>query len=118
MGLRIALLGMDKVREFGGIAKEEDGSVVEDPVKIAFVGADLDGKATGIAGSVRRTRLATDCRETNGSTGSVADLFEEGGAGEVGNVVRHLKVAMRASTLSVDLNNSKYEWYSNRLEVL
>jgi len=55
MGLRIALLGMDKVREFGGITKEEDGSVVEDPVKIAFIGADLDGKPTGIAGSVRRT---------------------------------------------------------------
>lgn len=55
MGLRIALLGMDKVREFGGIAKEENGSVVEDPVKVAFISADLDGKPTGIAGSVRRT---------------------------------------------------------------
>lgn len=117
MRLRVALLGMDKVREFGGIAKEEDGSVVEDPVKIAFVGADLDGKATGIAGSVRRTRLATDCGETNGSTGSVTDPFEEGGAGEVGDVMRHLKVAMRAGTLCMDLSSSRYEWYSNRLEV-
>jgi len=53
MRLRVALLGMDKVREFGGIAKEEDGSIVEDPVEIAFVGANLDGEPTGIAGSVR-----------------------------------------------------------------
>jgi len=109
MGLRIALLGMDKVGEFGGIAKEEDGSVVEDPVKIAFIGADLDGKPTGIAGSVRRTRLGTDCGETNGSTGSLANFLEEGGAGEVGDVVRHLKVAMRASTLSMDLSNRRCE---------
>ena len=44
---------MDKVRELGGIAKEEDRSIVEDPVEIAFVGADLDGEPTRIAGSVR-----------------------------------------------------------------
>ena len=55
MGLRIALLGMDKVRKFGGIAKEEDRCVVKDPIEIAFVCADLYGKPTGIAGSVRRT---------------------------------------------------------------
>lgn len=53
MRLRIALLGMDEVRELGGIAKEEDGGIVEDPVEIAFVGAYLDGEPTGIAGSVR-----------------------------------------------------------------
>ena len=52
MRLRIALLGMDKVRELGGIAKEENGRVVEDPVEIAFVGANLDGEPTRIAGSV------------------------------------------------------------------
>jgi hypothetical protein len=32
MRLRIALLGMDKVRELGGVAKEEDGSIVKYPV--------------------------------------------------------------------------------------
>jgi hypothetical protein len=55
MGLRIALLGMDKVGEFGGIAKEEDRCVVKDPVEITFVRADLDGKPTWVTSSVRRT---------------------------------------------------------------
>jgi len=53
MRLRIALLGMDKVRELGGIAKDEDGSIVEDSVEIAFVGANLNGEPTRIADSVR-----------------------------------------------------------------
>jgi hypothetical protein len=105
MRLRIALLGMNKVRELCGVANEEDGSIVEHPVEIAFVGANLDGKTTRIAGSVRRARLATNGGETNGSAGSVANIFEEGGGTEVGNVVRHFKIAMRASTLSVDLRN-------------
>jgi hypothetical protein len=44
---------MDEVGKLGGIAKEEDRSIVEDPVEVTFVGANLDGKPTGIAGSVR-----------------------------------------------------------------
>jgi len=118
MRLRIALLGMDKVRELGGIAKEEDGSIVEDPVEIAFVGANLDGEPTRIAGSVRRARFATNGGETNGGAGLISDFLEKRGTGEVGNVVRHLKIAMRASTLSMDLGNSRHEWHSDGLKVL
>lgn len=52
MGLRIALLGMNKVGELCRVAKEEDGSVVEYPVEIAFISTNLDGKTTRITGSV------------------------------------------------------------------
>lgn len=105
MRLRVALLCMDKVGELGRVAKEEDGSVIEDPVEVAVIGANLDGKPTGITGSVRRARLAADSGKTNRGAGFVAYFFEERGRGEVGNVVGHLEVAMRASTLGMDLRN-------------
>lgn len=107
MRLRVTLLSMDKVRELGGVAKEKDGSVVKYPVEIAFVGANLDGKTTRITGTVCRARLATNCGETNSSAGSTTNVFEEGGGSEIGNVVRHFEVAVRASTLSMDLRDSE-----------
>lgn len=105
MRLRIALLGMNKVRKLGRIAKEEDGSIVEYPVEIAFFSTNLDSKTTGITGSVCRTRLATNRGETNSSASSVADFLEEGGTSEVRNVVCHLKVAMCAGALRMNLRD-------------
>lgn len=52
--MRIALLGMNKVGELRRVAKEEDGSIVEYPVEIAFVSTNLDGKTARITGSVCR----------------------------------------------------------------
>jgi hypothetical protein len=37
MGLGVPLLSVDKVREFGRVADEEDGGVVEYPVEITFI---------------------------------------------------------------------------------
>jgi hypothetical protein len=53
MCLRVALLGVDKVGELGGVAQEEDRSVVENPIEIAFIGADFDSETAGVTGSVR-----------------------------------------------------------------
>lgn len=55
MSLRVTLLAVDEMGEFGGISDEEDGSVVENPVKVALLRSDLEGKATWVTGSVRRT---------------------------------------------------------------
>ena len=107
MRLRIALLGMNKVGELCRVAKEEDGSIVEYPVKITFVSANLDRKTTRITGGVCRARLATNRGETNSGAGSAANLLEEGGTSEVRNVVCHFKVAMCASALSMDLRDSR-----------
>ena len=107
MRLRVALLGMDKVRKLGGVAKEEDGCIVKYPVKIAFVCANLDGETARITGSVCRARLATNCGETNSSASFVANLFEEGGRSEVSNVVCHFKVAVRAGALGMNLRGSR-----------
>lgn len=107
MGLRIALLGMDKVGELGRVTKEEDRSVVEYPVEITFLSTNLDGKTTRITGSVCRARLASNRGETNSSAGPVANFFEEGGTSEVGNVVRYFKVAMRAGAFSMNLRDAR-----------
>jgi hypothetical protein len=106
MRLRITLLGMNKVGKLGRVAKEEDGSIVEYPVEIAFISTNLDGKTTRITGSICRARLATNSGETNSSAGSVANFLEERGASEVRNVVCHFKVAMCTGALSMDLKHS------------
>ena len=41
MGLRVALLGVDKRSELGRVANEEDRGVVEDPIEVAFLCLDL-----------------------------------------------------------------------------
>ena len=107
MRLRVTLLSMNKGGELGRVAKEEDGSIVEYPVEIAFIGTNLDGKTTRITGSIWRARLATNCGETNSSAGSVANVFEQRGTSKVRNVMRHFKVAMCARALSMDLRDSR-----------
>jgi hypothetical protein len=107
MRLRIAFLGMNKVGELGRVAKEEDRSIIEYPIEIAFISTNLDGKTTRITGSVCRARLATNRGETNSSAGSVANFIEEGCTTEVRNVVCHFKVAMCAGALSMDLRNPR-----------
>jgi hypothetical protein len=50
--LGITLLGVNKVGKLGGIADEEDRCIVENPIEITFVGANLDGKAARITDRV------------------------------------------------------------------
>ena len=52
MGLRISLLGVNEMWEFGSISDEEYGSVVEYPVPIAFLSLKLDGKSTRVTSGI------------------------------------------------------------------
>lgn len=52
MSLGVTLLGVDEVREFDGVPDEEDGSVIEHPVKVALLSSNLEGKSTGITGGI------------------------------------------------------------------
>ena len=52
MSLRVTLLGVDEVREFGGVPDEEDGGVVEDPIPVAFLGLELDSESSRVTSSV------------------------------------------------------------------
>ena len=42
--MRVTFLSVDEVWEFGGVAQEEDGGVVEHPIQIAFLRLQLDGE--------------------------------------------------------------------------
>lgn len=103
MSLGVTLLGVDKVGEFGGVSDEEDGSVVEHPVKVALFSSDLDGKATGITSGIRGSSFTTDSGESSGSTVPLADLGEELGRGNVAEVVGQFKVTMCTSAVGMDL---------------
>jgi hypothetical protein len=37
MSLRVSLLRMDEVGEFGGVTDKENGGIVEHPVEVAFI---------------------------------------------------------------------------------
>ena len=103
MSLGVTLLGVDEMREFGRVSDEEDGSVVEHPVKVALLRSDFKGKAAGITGGIRRSEFTTDGGETGSGTVFLADLSEEPGRGNVAEVVGQFKVTMCTSTLGVNL---------------
>ena len=125
IGLRIALLGVDEKREFRGVAKEEDRGVVHYLQKLKISGCgeimprrkprkakyqipiplirkELDGEPTRITSRIRRALFTTDSRESDKAGSLLADLAKHVHAGQIRNVIRDLKNAMRAGTLGVD----------------
>ena len=60
VGLWVALLSVDEDRKFRRVTEEEDWSVVEYPVPIAFLGIEFDGEASRISGRIGATLLSTD----------------------------------------------------------
>lgn len=93
------LLSVDEVGEFCGIPDEEDGRVVEHPVKVPLVSLDLDRESSWVAGSVRRPRFTTNSREPDSCPRLVTDFGEDRCAGQVRDVVGHLEVAVSTGTL-------------------
>ena len=60
MSLGVSLLGMNEMREFGGIPDKEDGCVVEDPIPVSLLGLELDSKTSWVASGISRSGFATD----------------------------------------------------------
>ena len=56
----IALLGVDEVRELGGVSEEENGGIVCHHIPVSFLSPELDGKASRISSAVVGSRFATD----------------------------------------------------------
>ena len=76
VGLGVALLGVDEDGEFGRIPDEENRGVVEDPVPVALLCVELEGKPTGVTSTVWRTLLTTNGRETSEHLGLLANALE------------------------------------------
>lgn len=98
----MALLGVDEVWELGGVAYEEDGGVVEYPIPVALVGAQLERKATGVTRGIGGAGFATDGGEARGDAHLLADLLEERLRGDVAQIMGDLEVAVRAGGFGVD----------------
>jgi hypothetical protein len=74
--LRVTLLGVDKVRELGGISDEEHRCVIEHPVQVSFFSSQFDGETTRIAGSVGRTIFTANRGETDSCSNFLANIRE------------------------------------------
>lgn len=59
--MRVTLLRVDKDREFGGVAEEEDWSIIEHPIPIAFFGIEFHGETSWISGRVWTALLTSYC---------------------------------------------------------
>lgn len=70
VGLRIALLGVDEMREFGRVTDEKNGSVVKHPIHVTLVRLDCDERVSSTfaktAGSVRLTEKPLGSRAVSG----------------------------------------------------
>jgi hypothetical protein len=75
-----------------------------DHVPIALLGVELESKASWISCSIRRALLPSDSRETCRHRCLLANLTEEIGRGDVGDIVRHRELAER--TCAFCMNDS------------
>jgi hypothetical protein len=88
-GVRVALLGVDEVRELDGVLDEEHRGVFADEVIVALLGVELHREAARVADGVRRPQVAGHGREAQEDLGLLADPGEERGAGVRGDVGGH-----------------------------
>ena len=102
VGSRIPLLGVDEVREFGGIAQEEDGSVVCYHVPVALFSSELDRETSRVSGTVGGAGFATDGGEANGDWALFAFFAEDVGNAEVVQWLGALEGPMSTAALGVD----------------
>ena len=102
VGLRVALLGVDEVRELLGVPDEEDGRVVAGHVPVALLGVELDGEASGVSFRVSRALLASNSGESGEDGRPFAYGLERFGLGPLGAVGSALEVAVCAGPFCVD----------------
>lgn len=82
VGLRVALLSVDEVRELGRVAQEENRSVVGNHVPVALLSPELDTETTRVTSKIGATALTTNGRETDGD-GALLALLEDVGKAQV-----------------------------------
>ena len=93
---------MDEVRELGGIAQEEDGSVVCYHVPVALFCSKLDRETSRVSGTVGGAGFATDGREANGDRTLFAFFAEDVGNAEVVQWLGAFEGTMSTAAFGVD----------------
>src|SRR6266700_6495898 len=92
----MALLRVNKVREFSRVSQEEDRGVVGNHVPVALIGSKLHSEPSRIARTVVRTRLASDGGEANGDGTALSGLED----------VRQTKIIQRIGSLVVAMSST------------
>ena len=100
--VRLRLGGVDQIGELHRVLDEEHRDVVADQVPVALVGVELHREAADVAGGVGRAALAEDGREPHEHRRPLADLGEQRRAGELGERLGALEVAVRRRAAGVD----------------
>src|SRR3982074_141732 len=77
---------MNEIAKLEGITNEKDRCIVAHHVPVAFVGIELEGEASWIAFSVRRTFFAPDGRKAQKCRRTLAKTGEKPGARVPGHV--------------------------------
>jgi hypothetical protein len=98
------------MRKLCRVPDEEDGSVIEDPIPISFIGPELDRKTTGVTSGIRGARLTTNSGEADGGADFFANGSEEVVGGYIREIVSYFEIAVGSSAFSVDLSGRKDEW--------
>jgi len=102
VSLGVSLLGVNEIRELGGVSDEEDGGVVTNHIPVTFFSVELDGKTSGISFSISRTLFTTDSGESSENGSSLSDGVQKFGLAELGDVVGDFEVTVSTGALSVD----------------
>ena len=98
----LLLGGVDEVGELDRVLDEEHRDVVADEVPVALLRVELHGEAAHVAGEVGRALVAGDGREADEDRRLLAGPLEQVGAGDVGQRLVVLEVAVRAEAAGVD----------------
>ena len=102
MSRRVALLGVNKVREFGRIPQEENGSIVGDDVPVSLVRLELYRETAGVSGNIVRSRFSTDCRKANRDGACFAFGAEQVGQTKVVDGIGALEDTVSATAFGMD----------------
>ena len=90
-----------EVGELDRVLDEEHRDVVADEVPVALLGVELHREAAHVAGEVGRALVAGDGREAHEDRRLLARALEEVGAGDVGERLVGLEVAVGAEAAGV-----------------
>lgn len=74
-------------------------SVVKHPIEVTLVGVQLHSPAVNIANGISRSALGADGRNSQKSSGLLANFLEEAGRGNVGAVVGAFELTVGAVQL-------------------
>lgn len=79
MRLGISLLGVNEMREFGGVPDEKDGGIVKYPIEVSLFCPKLYGESTRITRGIGRAGLAANRRKTYSCSDFLTNRSEKQG---------------------------------------